>query len=65
MSPMPKHTSTFGVGEKLGKGLLKTKDRVELFFYDEESIKEEFGQFGLVEAAVVEESFSGGLATKF
>src|SRR5687768_8965479 len=56
-----KHASTYGAGEKLGKDLFKTKDGVELFFYDEESIKEEFGQFGLVEATIVEES----PATKF
>ena len=56
-----KHASTYGVGEKLGKDLFKTKDGVELFFYDEASIKEEFGRFGLVEATVVEEK----PATKF
>lgn len=56
-----KHASTYGVGEKLGKDLFKTKDGVELFFYDEETIKEEFGKFGLVEATVVEEA----PATKF
>ncbi|MBL8090210.1 MAG: class I SAM-dependent methyltransferase [Anaerolineales bacterium] len=56
-----KHASTYGVGEKLGKDLFKTKDGVELFFYDEESIKEEFEPFGLVEATLVEES----PATKF
>lgn len=50
-----KHASTYGAGEKLGKDLFKTKDGVDLFFYDEESIKDEFGQFGLVEATVVEE----------
>lgn len=50
-----KHASTYGVGEKVGKDLFKTKDGVELFFYDEESIKKEFEQFGLVEAPIVEE----------
>jgi 2-polyprenyl-3-methyl-5-hydroxy-6-metoxy-1,4-benzoquinol methylase len=51
-----KQAITYGVGEKLGKDLFRTTDGVELFFYDEESIKEEFGPFGLVEATVVEES---------
>lgn len=51
-----KHASTYGVGEKLGKDLFKTKDGVELFFYDEESIKEEFGRFGLIEATIVVEA---------
>jgi 2-polyprenyl-3-methyl-5-hydroxy-6-metoxy-1,4-benzoquinol methylase len=50
-----KHASTFGAGEQLGRDLFKTKDGVELFFYDEESIKEEFERFGLVEATIVEE----------
>jgi SAM-dependent methyltransferase len=50
-----KHASTYGVGEKLGKDLFKTKDGAELFFYDEESIKEEFEPFGFVEAIIVEE----------
>lgn len=50
-----KHASTYDSGEKLGKDLFRTRDGVELFFYDEESIKEEFGPFGLVEATVVEE----------
>lgn len=60
-----KHASTYGVGEKLGKDLFKTQDDVELFFYDEASIKEEFGRFGLVEATVVEKSSTGKSATKF
>ena len=53
------------MGEKLGKDLFKTKDGLELFFYDEESIKEEFGRFGLIEATVVEESSIEKPATKF
>ena len=60
-----KHASTYGVGENLGKDLFKTKDGVELFFYDEESIKEEFERFGLVEAAIVEESSDGKPVTNF
>jgi 2-polyprenyl-3-methyl-5-hydroxy-6-metoxy-1,4-benzoquinol methylase len=60
-----KHASTYGMGEKLGKDFFKTKDGVEVFFYDQESIKQEFGRFGLVEATVVEESVQGKPATKF
>ncbi len=56
-----KHASSYDAGEKLGKDLFKTKHGVELFFYDEESIQEEFGLFGLVEAKVIEEK----PATKF
>ena len=56
-----KHATTYGEGEKLDKDRFKTRDGVELFFYDKESIKEEFGPFGLVEATVVEEK----PATKF
>ncbi len=60
-----KHASMYGAGEKLGRNLFKTKDGVEVFFYDQASIQEEFGRFGLVEATVVEESVHGKPATKF
>lgn len=50
-----KHASTYGVGEKLGQDFFKTKDGVELFFYDEATIKEEFERFGLLEATIIEE----------
>lgn len=50
-----KHASTYGVGEKLGKEFFKTKDGIELFFYDELSIHKEFGRVGLTEATIVEE----------
>lgn len=50
-----KDASTYGMGENLGRDRFRTKDGVALFFYDEESIREEFGEFGLVEASIVEE----------
>jgi 2-polyprenyl-3-methyl-5-hydroxy-6-metoxy-1,4-benzoquinol methylase len=60
-----KQAGTYGVGQKLGKDLFKTRDGVALFFYDDESINEEFGQFGLIEATIVEELAAGKPATKF
>lgn len=59
-----KHASTYGVGEKLGKDRFKTKDGVDLFFYDSDSIQEEFAEFGMVEAAIIEE-VGGKSTTRF
>ena len=60
-----KRAGTYGVGEKIDKDLYRTKDGVELYFYDEESISEEFGQFGLEEFTLVEESSGGHHTTEF
>ena len=60
-----KDASTYGVGEKLGTDCYRTKDGVDLYFYDEDSIQEEFGQFGLVEATKIDEGGNGRPATKF
>ena len=60
-----KHASTYGVGEKLGKDRYKTKDGVNLYFYDQDSIEEEFRGFGLIEAAMIDEVSNGKPATKF
>ncbi len=45
-----KDASTYGVGEKLGTDRYRTKDGVNLYFYDQDSIKGEFAEFGLIEA---------------
>ncbi len=60
-----KRAGSYGVGEKLDKDLYRTKDGVELFFYDEETISEEFGPFGLEEFTLVEESSGGHPAIEF
>jgi len=60
-----KDASTYGVGDKLGADRYRTKDGVNLFFYDEASIKEEFAEFGLIEAIKIDETGNGKPATKF
>lgn len=60
-----KEASTYGVGEKLGVDRYRTKDGVNLYFYDKESIKAEFGGFGLIEAAKKDEAGNGKPGTRF
>lgn len=60
-----KHAKTYGVGEKLGTDWYKTKDGVNLYFYDTDSIQEEFGEFELIEAAEINEAVNGRPATMF
>jgi SAM-dependent methyltransferase len=60
-----KDAGTYGVGEKLGKDWYRTNHGVNLFFYDEASIQEEFGEVGLIEATKVEEGGNGKAATIF
>lgn len=60
-----KDASTYGVGEKLGVDRYRTKDGVSLFFYDPDSIKAEFGSFGLIEAVKIDEAVKGKPATWF
>ena len=60
-----KDAGTYGVGEKLGKDRYKTRDGVNLYFYDQESIKDEFGGFGLMEATKIDEGGVGKPATRF
>jgi cyclopropane fatty-acyl-phospholipid synthase-like methyltransferase len=56
-----KHAPTYGIGECISTDTFKTKDGVNLFFYDEQAIKTEFENFGLIESSIVEEQPS----TKF
>lgn len=60
-----KDASTYGVGEKIGADRYRTKDGVALFFYDQDSIQEEFGGFGLIETAKIDEAGNGKPATRF
>ena len=60
-----KHAVTYGVGEKLSTDRYRTKDGVDLYFYDKDSIHEEFAEFGLIEAAEIDETGNGKPETKF
>jgi SAM-dependent methyltransferase len=51
-----KDASTYGVGEKSGTDRYRTKDGVDLYFYDEDTIPEEFAAFGLIEATKMSEA---------
>lgn len=60
-----KDASTYGVGEKLSMDRYRTKHGVDLYFYDENSIKEAFGKFGLIEATKIDEGGNGRPVTRF
>ncbi len=50
-----KKDASYGEGEKISKDLYKTKHGVKLFFYDSESIENEFGKYGLLGAHEINE----------
>ncbi len=52
-----KEASTYGTGKQIGKDRFEQFGGVNMFFYDEESIREEFGAFGLIEILKIEENF--------
>lgn len=60
-----KDASTYGVGEKLSTDRYRTKHGVDLYFYDDNSIKEAFGKFGLIEATKIDEGGNGRPVTRF
>lgn len=52
---LSKSTSTFKQGVKISQDRYQSKHGVNLFFYDMESVKKEFGDYGMVEAREVTE----------
>ncbi len=52
-----KKAPTYGTGIPIGKDRFEQFGGVNMFFYDEDSIREEFGEFGLTEIREVEENF--------
>lgn len=44
-----KEAPMFGKGKKLGKDYFEIMEGVKMFFYDSDSIKQEFGNYGLIE----------------
>ncbi|MCE1254230.1 MAG: class I SAM-dependent methyltransferase [Anaerolineae bacterium] len=65
LTAITQHASTYGVGEKTGRNRFKTRDGVNLYFYDKDSIEQEFGSFGLIEVTIIEEAVNGKTSTKF
>lgn len=54
-STISKASPMYGKGTKLSKDRFKTANGANLFFYDEESIKQEFGKYGFIRSEPIEE----------
>ncbi|WP_428231438.1 class I SAM-dependent methyltransferase [Flavobacterium sp.] len=52
-----KEAQTYGKGKFMSKDRYEIFDGVQMFFYDRESVHEEFGKFGLFEIIELDESF--------
>jgi SAM-dependent methyltransferase len=50
-----KKAPMFGRGKQLSKDRFETMEGVKIFFYDSDSVKEEFGEYGLVEFSEIDE----------
>ena len=50
-----KEAPMFGKGKQLGKDYFEVMEGVKMFFYDSDSIKQEFGQYGLIEFSEIVE----------
>ncbi|MGS2740826.1 class I SAM-dependent methyltransferase [Sinomicrobium sp. M5D2P17] len=50
-----KNTLTYGEGTAVSKNRFETRHGVKLFYYDRESVDEEFGSYGLLEAKEINE----------
>lgn len=50
-----KEAPMFGQGKQLGKDYFEIMEEVKLFFYDSDSIKQEFGGYGLIEISEIVE----------
>ena len=52
-----KEASTYGTGKEISKDRYELFGGVNMFFYDEQSVQNEFGKFGLTEIRKIEESY--------
>jgi SAM-dependent methyltransferase len=52
-----KDAQVYGQGVSIGKDRFEMFGGVRMFFYDEKTIQEEFGKYGLLEIAQVEENY--------
>lgn len=50
-----KKAPMFGKGKKINENYYESPNGVKLFFYDDESIKKDFGKYGLVEVSEIDE----------
>ncbi|GLC32557.1 hypothetical protein bsdE14_39670 [Clostridium omnivorum] len=51
-----KEAPMFGKGKQLDKDYFEVMEGLKMFFYDSDSIKQEFGKYGLIEISEVIES---------
>lgn len=52
-----KDAHTYGQGKQVGKDRFEMFGGAKIFFYDKQSIEEEFGEYGLFEISEVEENY--------
>lgn len=45
----------YGKGKQLGKDYFEIIEEVKMFFYDSESVKQDFGRYGLIELSEIVE----------
>ena len=50
-----KEAPMFGKGKQLSKDYFEIMEGVKMFFYDSDSIKQDFGEYGLVESSLIVE----------
>jgi SAM-dependent methyltransferase len=55
-----KKASMYGRGKQLSKDRFETIKGVKIFFYDTDSVKQEFGKFGLIEFMEIDEPHKNG-----
>lgn len=55
ITTISKEAPIYGNGKQLGKDYYEAFEGVKMFFYDEDSIKEEFGNYGLTEVSAIME----------
>lgn len=60
-----KKAPMFNKGKQIGKNRFETMEGVKLFFYDEDSIKEEFSEYGLEEISEIGELNPHGNKVEF
>ena len=50
-----KEAPMFGKGKQLGKDYFEIMEGLTMFFYDSDSVKQEFGKYGLIELSEIVE----------
>lgn len=56
-SVISKNSPKYGMGKEIGKDRFEIPEGARLFFYDEDSVKQEFENYGLIELFEIDEPF--------